>query len=58
LREPKRQQWSEKTGLSGSIRVRPDGKNWLVRINPCQAKLQKVAGPNETLSDYFVKVRL
>jgi len=33
-------------------------RNWLVRVNPCQVKLQKVACPNEALSDYFVKVRL
>jgi len=33
-------------------------RNWLVRVNPCQFKLQKVACPNEVLSDYFVKVRL
>ena len=33
-------------------------KNWLVRANPCQVKLQKVACPKEALSDHFVKVRL
>ena len=32
-------------------------KNWLVRVNPCQAKLQKVACPSKALADYFVKVR-
>jgi len=62
-----------KTGLSGLITVRPDYKNlpcpgWslsdqtiktgLVRDNPCQVRLQKVACPDEVLPEYFVKVRL
>jgi len=32
-----------KTGLSQLISVKPDGKNWLIRVNPCQIRLQKVA---------------
>jgi len=32
-------------------------KNWLVRVNLCQFKIQKVACPNEVLSDYFMKFR-
>ena len=32
-------------------------KTGLVWVNPCQFKLQKVASPNEVLSDYFVKFR-
>jgi len=47
----------EKLALSGLIPVRPDCKNWLVRVNPCQFKLQKVACPNEVLPDYFMKFR-
>jgi len=42
------------------VRVNPyqTVKTGLVRVNPCQVKLQKVACPSEILSEYFVKVRL
>jgi len=33
------------------------GKTGIVRVNPCQLKLQKVACPNEVLSDYFMKFK-
>ena len=46
-----------KTSLSELISVRPNWKNWLVRVNPCQFKLQKVACPNKVLSDYLMKFR-
>ena len=36
LREPKRQQWSGKTGLSEWIFLRLAQKKWLVRLNLCQ----------------------
>ena len=48
----------EKLALSRLILVRPDCKNWLVRVNPCQFELQKMACPNEVLPDYFMKFRL
>jgi len=58
LREPKRQQWSGKIGLSGWISVRITQKNWLVRVKLCQTILWTLYCENEALSDYFVKVRL
>ena len=42
LREPKRQQWSGKTGLSGWISVRITQKNWLVRAKLCRTSLWKI----------------
>ena len=47
----------EKLALSRLIPVRPDYKTGFLRVNPCQFKLQKVACPNEVLSDYFMKFR-
>ena len=35
-----------------------DNSKWLVQVNPCQFEPQKMACPNEVLSDYFVKFRL
>jgi len=57
LREPKRQQGSGKTGLSGWISVRISQKYWLVRAKLCQTILWKLDCENEALSDYFVKVK-
>jgi len=44
--------------LSELISVRPDCKFGFVQVNPWQVKLQKVAYPNETLSDNSMKIRL
>ena len=45
------------SGLYGLIPASLDYSKRLVQVNPCQFEPQKMAYPNEVLSDYFMKFR-